>query len=36
MAEMSDTFYAKYLDKTPKQLQKEIHGKVRAILEAPD
>jgi len=24
------------LDKTPKQLQKEIHGKVRAILEAPD
>jgi transposase-like protein len=24
------------LDKTPKQLQKEVHSKVRAILEAPD
>jgi len=36
MAEMSDTFMRNILDKTPKQLQKEIHGKVRAILEAPD
>jgi len=29
-------FMRNILDKTPKQLQKEIHGKVRAILEAPD
>lgn len=29
-------FMRNILDKTPKQLQKEVHGKVRAILEAPD
>jgi len=29
-------FMRNILDKTPKQLQKEIHGKVRAILEATD
>jgi len=29
-------FMRNILDKTPKQLQKEVHSKVRAILEAPD